>query len=478
MKRIKSIKFKNHPILKNLALNFYNPDKNTIYNNVIFAGENGSGKTTILNSLYELFKCSELQYTQMPQSNPSTMLNRLEYSLEIEYSLTGEGIVSNDKIAIDYLKGTYSKGNNYSKFYPQFFDKTNTQIMSTSIIKISNLSAIYSGAAIDFDPKPIASVTAKELDNSKKESNKAQKDLATEIKQLLIDMATSDALDSQEYLSPQWPDQDGEVSMPASKLHKRIGRFKEAFNEMFKDNKLIFKGVNKTLKVLFEKNGVEIDIDGLSSGEKQVVFRGGYFLQNKDSLSGSTILIDEPELSMHPKWQTKIFNFYKNLFTGENKIQPSQIFMATHSDHILESALKDENTLIIKLKENEDPKRFSTTENNPISPLTLSQVKYQIFDLPTNDLFIELYSTLVDEGKVSPSKPYVGSDIGYENTPDNYLESITDEKHRNKSKHLISYIRNKIHHPEDKNRLPFTPQELKKTIEFMIKVIKESYSKD
>ena len=47
---IKKIKWNCHPILGNLELDFTKSDGG-IYNTVIFAGENGAGKTTILDSL-------------------------------------------------------------------------------------------------------------------------------------------------------------------------------------------------------------------------------------------------------------------------------------------------------------------------------------------------------------------------------------------------------------------------------------------
>lgn len=53
MVKIKSIKFKNHPILKNLELDFCDTNGNAV-DTVIFAGENGTGKSTILNYLYSL----------------------------------------------------------------------------------------------------------------------------------------------------------------------------------------------------------------------------------------------------------------------------------------------------------------------------------------------------------------------------------------------------------------------------------------
>ena len=61
----------------------------------------------------------------------------------------------------------------------------------------------------------------------------------------------------------------------------------------------------------------------------------------------SIILIDEPELSLHPKWQQRIVDVYRKI--GKN----NQIIIATHSSHILGS-VKKENIML--LDKNEDGK--------------------------------------------------------------------------------------------------------------------------
>ena len=92
----------------------------------------------------------------------------------------------------------------------------------------------------------------------------------------------------------------------------------------------------------YSKNGKNIAIDDLSTGEKQIVFRGAQLLKNSKNLNGGIVLIDEPELSMHPKWEEKIFEYYKNVFSDE-KGQTSQMFIATHSEHILSNALNNDD---------------------------------------------------------------------------------------------------------------------------------------
>lgn len=48
---ISRITYNNHPILGNLDLDLVNTTTGKPFNTVIFAGENGTGKTTILESL-------------------------------------------------------------------------------------------------------------------------------------------------------------------------------------------------------------------------------------------------------------------------------------------------------------------------------------------------------------------------------------------------------------------------------------------
>ena len=47
---IKKIKWNNHEVLGNLELDFTKPD-GSVYNTIVLAGENGTGKTTIFDTL-------------------------------------------------------------------------------------------------------------------------------------------------------------------------------------------------------------------------------------------------------------------------------------------------------------------------------------------------------------------------------------------------------------------------------------------
>ena len=55
MYKIRKVEFKNHKVLGNLTLDFCDTNGKAV-DTVILAGENGCGKSTILNELYRISK--------------------------------------------------------------------------------------------------------------------------------------------------------------------------------------------------------------------------------------------------------------------------------------------------------------------------------------------------------------------------------------------------------------------------------------
>jgi predicted ATPase len=100
-----------------------------------------------------------------------------------------------------------------------------------------------------------------------------------------------------------------------------------------------FTGESKALS--FEKgelavrvagSGIRHGLDELSSGEKQLLLLSGELLRRWRP--GSLILIDEPELHLHARWQTK---FYEALRYWQ-KERGGQVILATQSGHLVEIA--------------------------------------------------------------------------------------------------------------------------------------------
>ena len=149
----------------------------------------------------------------------------------------------------------------------------------------------------------------------------------------------------------------GEINMtvlylPPEVKKKHINRFKNAFSTIFKDlnfNKITTE--NNIKKDIFRKGQQDVSISDLSSGKKQIVFRGAFLLRNQQSTKVNIVLLDEPEISLHPKWQDKIFDYYCNLFIIATDIQNSQLFIAIHSQYALISGTRNRNNTSIILLE-------------------------------------------------------------------------------------------------------------------------------
>ena len=112
-------------------------------------------------------------------------------------------------------------------------------------------------------------------------------------------------------------------------------KIRENIDTIFTElNMLIeFDKVDENDEVYFKnKNNESFTIDNLSTGEKTLLAKVLYLYLKE--IKDSVILIDEPELSLHPAWQNRILKLYEIFAKGNN----CQIIIATHSPHIIGSA--------------------------------------------------------------------------------------------------------------------------------------------
>lgn len=213
---------------------------------------------------------------------------------------------------------------------------------------IRHYGCAYSKARSGFKTQKVTSTTTQQLDDNKYDAD--SKEDFTTIKQLIVDI---DAQDNSDWME----DSIARTAPPIEvfQQNSRLYRFKNAFNQFFDSMK--FKKVDSSSsdekRIIFEKHGMIIPLDSLSTGEKQIVFRGAYLLRNNNSLHNGTILIDEPELSMHPKWQAKILKYYRDLFTNSG-VQSVQMTLSTHSEYVIRAALEDPNNVLVIILKDEN----------------------------------------------------------------------------------------------------------------------------
>lgn len=322
MNKIRKIKFIDHPILGNLELDFCNNDGNAV-DTVIIAGENGVGKSTILNCLYDIStgKCDFQSSVEI--ETDKHVVRKLDY-----YSKTVSGT--------EYIWATDHNGMDAIPSHNDFNSKY-------------QFAGVFSDVDINFRAQDISYVTSMALDATNG-SRRSSTELPKQINQLLIDIQ---ALDDSELAHAYRMAKESLQSTDKIGYTERIPRFTSAFNRMFETltySRVINQKNKKT--ILFQKYGVDVPIADLSSGEKQIIYRGCFLLKDINATNGAFVFIDEPEISLHPNWQMKIMDYYKGIFTSEDGKQTSQIFAVTHSPFVIHNENR-RNDKVIVLSRNE-----------------------------------------------------------------------------------------------------------------------------
>ena len=324
MLKLLSIKFKKHPILGDLFLDFTINGKPV--DTVLIAGENGVGKSAILNAIMAL------------GSNDAEQFKYIE-----KICIIAEG--SNEIIepSFDKYNQLQFKTKNGELYY------VNEKYREKFPFK-----TIFSDVGINYNVPALNYATSLQLDE-KFQSLRSSNDTARNIAQLLIDISTIDGITYQKEM-----EKARKAGEDLNKVHieLKMDRFVRAFEQMFDHIKWEeIDNENNIKRIYFSVFGNKVELGNLSSGEKQIIFRGGYLLKNQYASDGALVLIDEPEISMHPEWQKKIMNFYKNIFTNSSGEQFSQIFAVTHSPFIIHNENRY-NDKVIVLKRDENGKVY------------------------------------------------------------------------------------------------------------------------
>lgn len=352
--KIKKILVENHYILGNMELDFTDSNGN-ILNTIIIAGENGTGKSTTLNLISELFNFrSHTRENEKIVYEIELLEDEIRNLLSEEYiknqlnNLSDFNTVKVTFDTINYLKNDYR--NNWFEIID--VDKKVHKIIDVVYLRYAKLKSIFSDVEINFQGKNTFSVTSKELDEEILGIKKSNNKLSQEITQLLIDIKS---VDNEEVNN--WQEENGWGNPPEHLKNRRSKRFKNAFENMFDSKK--YKGVvtvDNSKKVAFTEKDKVIYIENLSSGEKQIVYRGSFCLKDKSKLDGSIAMIDEPEISLHPEWQKKIVPFYQDIFSNESNQQTSQLFIVTHSPFIIHNTNRiNDKVIILKKDESGNP---------------------------------------------------------------------------------------------------------------------------
>lgn len=376
--KIRKIRYENHSLFGNTDFDFTNSEGNVV-DTIIIAGENGVGKSRLMNDIYEFSKY-----------NPSNISKNEIIHFEIEISevqvntLKQQAILQNMVITfgkIFRISLDYNIINNWKAISVENILSSGKVITISSSDLARNrdiFQSIFSNSEVNFNSKSIKSIQNSDID-SEKLSVRSDSNLATDVAQLLVDIQTLDA-----HNLNNWVKSNLGQTPPNDMIDTRMKRFTNAFDFMFPSKK--YERIENTRdgkEVVFSEGANEMTLNQLSSGEKQIVFRGGFLLKNKESSKGALILIDEPELSLHPKWQVKSLDFFKRLFTDLEGTQTSQLIISTHSPFIIHNPNRNNDKVIILKKDSTG--KVCTAENPEFVNWTNEEVIREAFSIDFND---------------------------------------------------------------------------------------------
>lgn len=428
--KIRKVKFLNEVQFGDLELDFLNSQTGFPYQNIVFVGDNGVGKTNLLMNLREIIGSPTRSYIYR----------------YIEYELSGR-VCRFERLQDDA---------DHNERYQLYDAETNT------IFKISPLDDDYPVELIPCSEKIIMSYSNNDHFEQKGGSFSSVIDR-------LVKLQDEDSIN---YAYYNIKHDDAPLRWSEFFQTSKMKTFADSFNAFFEDMEYFGMGFsNHHEKVIgFTKYGKQINTQSLSSGEKQIIERTVPVLEIMTEQKDNLLFIDEPEMSLHPKWQGKVHSYFKQLFTDASGIQQNQIFMASHSSAFLKKALTDEASLVVRLVNHNGRVEAQRIEHPTyLSYVTFAEVNYLVFDIVSAEYHNQLYCQIQNRNNLSKVKA-CDDYIFHHHAFNPSLHMRHSGYGRVQYNTICSYIRNAIDHYD--NGHVYTEEELRSSIQLMQEILR------
>ena len=230
----------------------------------------------------------------------------------------------------------------------------------------------------------------------------------------------------------------------------------------------IFKGISIT-------GDENIPISKRGSGVRRLIllnfFRAEAERLQEERKSPNVIYaVEEPETSQHADFQLKLIAAFKAL----SKKPAIQVILTTHSSHIVKELQFADLRMVRKDKE---VTTIRSVEPGALPYPSLNEVNYVAFDGEASveyhdELYGHLQSIACEEDVKNEKEKSFENWLTQHSIPKTkkWIRIQNGQKMPDYPCTLPTYVRNSIHHPENKENAPYLPKELKLSIETMRKV--------
>jgi len=292
-------------------------------------------------------------------------------------------------------------------------------------------------------------------------------------------ITTSEYREFQDSFNSVFNNPDSELRQKIAVVEQKVQRiFTEQFGQAdihFRFDELKIDSFFKSASIFID-DGVDIPMSEKGNGMQRSVALALLQVYAEelahDEERGQTkpfyLFIDEPELCLHPKGQTKLLEALLEIS------KKKQVFLTTHSPYFLVTPHLSNVGLFIFRKDGIS----NIVEDASLEPMfpwspTWGEINFKAYKLPTVELHNELYGRLQDmNGKFSERDFEQWINAQGIQFSKHWARVNSDGTVRQPYPvSLQTFIRNHIHHPENRQNTLYTEDELKQSIEEMIRLL-------
>lgn len=462
MFRIKSLSVRNHYKFGNLDFNFCNFDQDTLNYYTVLIGPNGTGKSLILEIIINLFKLISNRQLELFDDYSSGFKIEFYYNSKLFFysnldGLTSTNINSKDDLPKKIIANTFSANDRFPfidkrrimgeleyfekayeyqglrTIYNAIYKGSNLKKLFYSIIgisqrieKLKNLQILFENIGfeqmITFNLKPGKGLKIKHGHQKIYDFLSDENSFKDYFDNIILRKYSSYSRNNNRYNYLRTFIDDKDIVNKASVFLQRL-LYKNDFSiknktnikylldfsdlESFEEIRefaisielLIELELIDIAEISFIKNQHELGIYSMSSGEFNILSSIINIASKIDDYS--IILIDEPEISLHPEWQMKYLTILKKAF--ENFIG-IHFIISTHSHFIL-SNLFSTNSKILVLNYDSDYVSINYFEDSTYAK-SAEEILLHVFKTPTTRNFYvnDLVGNILDK-MANPETP-------------------------------------------------------------------------